>query len=62
MARSKQNSHEYYANYETCRNRMFDTFDPDELQNEDIHLSYKNALEDDIKENEHHGKKHHRDH
>lgn len=38
MAKSKQNNHEYYANYETCRNRYFDDFDPDELQNEDFHL------------------------
>lgn len=38
MAKSKQNNHEYYANYETCRNRYFDDFAPDELQNEDFHL------------------------
>lgn len=49
MAKSKQNSHEYYANYETCRNRLFDTFEPDDIQNEDIHLSYRNALVDSIK-------------
>lgn len=49
MAKSKQNSHEYYANYETCRNRLFDTFDPDGIQNEDVHLSYRNALVDSIK-------------
>lgn len=48
MAKSKQNSHEYYANYETCRNRLFDTFDPDDIQNEDVHLSYRNALVDSI--------------
>lgn len=57
MAKSKQNSHEYYANYETCRNRLFDTFDPDELQNEDLHLSYKQALEDSLKKERKHGKK-----
>lgn len=35
----KNTPHEYYANYETCRNRWFDDYEPDELQNEDIHLS-----------------------
>ncbi len=57
MAKSKQNSHEYYANYEPCRNRLFDTFEPDELQNEDIHLSYKQVLEDSLKKERKHGKK-----
>ena len=47
MAKSKQINHEYYANYETCRTRMFDMFDPDWLQNEDAHLSYEEAFEDD---------------
>lgn len=37
MTKSKQNNHEYYANYETCRNRLFDEFNP-EVQNEDFHL------------------------
>lgn len=45
MTKSRQNNHEYYANYETCRNRLFDMYDPDELQNEDEHLSYKEAFE-----------------
>ena len=45
MAKSRQINHEYYANYETRRNRMFDDWDPDELQNEDVHLSYKEAFE-----------------
>lgn len=44
MTKSKQINHEYYANYETCRNRLFDLNNPSELQNEDIHLSYKNAF------------------
>ncbi len=61
MAKSKQNNHEYYANYETCRNRLFDTFDPDNLQNEDVHLSYKQALKKDIKEKQN-GKKHQGNH
>lgn len=39
MTKSEQTNHEYYANYETCRNRYFDDFEPDELQNEDIHLN-----------------------
>lgn len=47
MAKSKQNNHEYYANYETCRNRLFDDFDPDWLQIEDVHLSWEEAFEDD---------------
>lgn len=49
MAKSKQNNHEYYANAETCRNRMFDTFAPRHLQNEDYHLAYYDAdeLEED---------------
>lgn len=42
MAKSKQNNHEYYANAETCRNRLFDTFNPSHLQNEDYHLNYYN--------------------
>lgn len=45
MTKNRQISHEYYANYETCRNRLFDDWDPDELQNEDEHLSYKEAFE-----------------
>ncbi|MGN1040431.1 MAG: hypothetical protein ACI4QL_03280 [Candidatus Fimimonas sp.] len=45
MAKSKQTNHEYYANYETCRNRMFDMFDPDEEQNEDEHLNLFEAFE-----------------
>ncbi|MCM1194685.1 MAG: hypothetical protein NC332_01990 [Firmicutes bacterium] len=47
MTKSRQINHEYYANYETCRNRWFDEFDHDELQIEDEHLSYKEALEED---------------
>lgn len=47
MTKSRQINHEYYANYETCRNRWFDEFDPEELQNEDEHLSYKEAFEED---------------
>ena len=47
MAKSKQNNHEYYANYETCRNRLFDDFNPDWLQIEDAHLSWEEAFEDD---------------
>ena len=47
MAKSKQINHEYYANFETCRNRMFDMFDPDWLQIEDAHLSYEEAFEED---------------
>lgn len=45
MAKSKQNNHEYYANYETCRNRMFDMYDPDELQIEDEHLNWLQDIE-----------------
>lgn len=45
MAKSKQVNHEYYANFETCRNRMFDMYDPDELQNEDVHLNLEQAFE-----------------
>ncbi|MEG2159329.1 MAG: hypothetical protein RRY18_05555 [Clostridia bacterium] len=41
MTKSIQNNHEYYMNAETCRNRLFDTYAPDELQNEDKHLSVK---------------------
>lgn len=48
MTKSRQINHEYYANYETCRNRLFDDWDPDELQIEDEHLSYKEALEEDL--------------
>ncbi len=44
MAKSRQTHHEYYANYETCRNRMFDMYDPDELQNEDVHLDITQAF------------------
>lgn len=47
MTKSRQINHEYYANYETCRNRWFDDFDPEELQNEDEHLSSKEAFEED---------------
>lgn len=47
MTKSKQNSHEYYANYETCRNRYFDTFDPHRLQNEDVHLDVDEEEDDD---------------
>ncbi len=47
MPKSKQINHEYYANYETCRNRLFDTFNPGQLQNEDVHLSYSNAFDED---------------
>lgn len=57
MAKSKQINHEYYANYETCRNRLFDMNNPDKLQNEDVHLSYKQAF--DKKEGKH-DKEHHR--
>ena len=58
MTKSRQINHEYYANYETCRNRLFDDCDPHELQIEDEHLSYGNALADDInKGGKHHGKK-----
>lgn len=45
MAKSKQVNHEYYANYETCRNRLFDLWDPDEEQNEDEHLDIYQAWE-----------------
>lgn len=47
MTKSKQINHEYYANYETCRNRWFDDWDPDDLQIEDEHLSYYQEEEDD---------------
>ena len=60
MTKSKQINHEYYANYETCRNRLFDDFDPDELQIEDEHLSYGEALADDIEKGGKHGKKRNR--
>lgn len=46
MTKNRQINHEYYANYETCRNRLFDDWDPDELQIEDEHLSYGEALEE----------------
>ena len=45
MAKSKQVNHEYYANYETCRNRMFDMYDPDEEQIEDEHLNWLQGFE-----------------
>ncbi len=45
MPKSKQTHHEYYANYETCRNRLFDMYDPDEEQNEDVHLDIFQAFE-----------------
>ena len=45
MAKSKQNNHEYYANFETCRNRMFDMYDPDEEQIEDEHLNWLEGFE-----------------
>lgn len=45
MAKSKQVHHEYYANYETCRNRLFDMYDPYEEQNEDEHLDIYQAFE-----------------
>lgn len=58
MTKSKQINHEYYANYETCRNRLFDEFDPEEGQIEDEHLSYGEALAEDICKGESkHGKK-----
>lgn len=47
MPKSKQIDHEYYCNYETCRNRLFDTFAPNCLQIEDVHLSYRDAFRDD---------------
>ncbi len=47
MAKSKQNNHEYYSMAETCRNRMFDLYDPDELQIEDVHLDYYSEKDDD---------------
>lgn len=47
MPKSKQINHEYYANYETCRNRWFDEWDPDDLQIEDEHLSYYQEEEND---------------
>ncbi|MBQ2804809.1 MAG: hypothetical protein IJD18_01300 [Clostridia bacterium] len=43
MPKSKQNNHEYYANYETCRNRMFDLCDMDD-QIEDFHLDFASAF------------------
>lgn len=52
MPKSKQVSHEYYCNYETCRNRMFDTYAPSHLQIEDVHLSWKQALEEDEDDDE----------
>lgn len=50
MPKSKQVGHEYYSNYETCRNRMFDDYDPWGLQVEDVHLSWRDALLDDDEE------------
>lgn len=47
MPKSKQINHEYYCNYETCRNRLFDTFAPNRLQIEDVHLSWRDAFLDD---------------
>ncbi len=47
MPKSKQINHEYYANYETCRNRWFDTYAPDQLQMEDYHLSYGEAFDEE---------------
>lgn len=47
MPKSKQVGHEYYCNYETCRNRMFDTYAPCVIQNEDVHLSWRDAFLDD---------------
>lgn len=44
MAKFRLINHEYYANYETCRNKLFDEFDPDE-QEEDYHLDYYNDTE-----------------
>ena len=44
MAKFRLINHEYYANYETCRNKLFDQFDPDE-QEEDYHLDYYNDTE-----------------
>lgn len=47
MTKSKQNNHEYYQNYETSRNRLFDLYDPDSLQNEDAHLDLLEEYEDE---------------
>lgn len=44
MAKFRLINHEYYANYETCRNKLFDEFDPDE-QEEDYHLDYYDDTE-----------------
>lgn len=44
MAKFRLINHEYYANYETCRNKLFDQFDPDE-QEEDYHLDYYDDTE-----------------
>ena len=45
MPKSKQNNHEYYQNYETCRNRLFDTFAPKKGQIEDYHLNYDDVFD-----------------
>lgn len=47
MTKSKQNNHEYYMNYETCRNRMFDNYDPDSIQIEDEHLDLREEYDDE---------------
>lgn len=47
MAKSKQINHEYYAMAETCRNRMFDMYDTDETQIEDVHLDYYSEKDDE---------------
>lgn len=44
MAKSRQINHEYYANYETCRNAWFDMYDVDE-QDEDYTLDYYQTFE-----------------
>ncbi len=44
MTKSKQTHHEYYSTYETCRNRWFDMYEPDELQTEDEHLNIEQAF------------------
>lgn len=45
MAKSKPNNHEYYANYETCRNNLFDLTDVDEEQGD--FLDYTEDVFDD---------------
>lgn len=44
MAKSRQINHEYYANYETCRNAWFDMYDVDE-RDEDYTLDYYQTFE-----------------